>query len=75
MKHIALILSLMVTGCSTTLLQTGAAINDVAVDNAVFTLCYAGSVGAIKREFAGRGKTYNDLCSPPEEEPGNEIVK
>lgn len=65
---IVAVLVLFLAGCTATIRDKGADINDTALENALFTICYGASIGAVRREFQGRGATYNDLCNPPVEE-------
>ena len=54
MRYITLILLLFVLGGCASLapiLKAGAEVNDEAIEAAAFTLCYAASVGSMRRSF------------------------
>ncbi len=63
---IVLVIALFTSGCATfgVIQQRAAMLNDEAIDGAIFTICYAASVGSVRRKFNSPDaiKRYNELC-------------
>lgn len=67
MKNIIpVILIVLLSGCSTQLINRGAEANDSAVNASFFTLCRGASIGSILRKFdtEEKAETWMSLCMP-----------
>lgn len=67
------VFALTLTGCAAFDVATGKAanINDEALNAAEWTICYAASIGAIRRKYStpDKAKVWRELCSTGEFTP------
>lgn len=63
----------ILTGCAALQTLTGkaATVNDEALNTAEWTICYAASIGAIRRKYSTpeKAKVWRELCSTGEFSP------
>lgn len=77
MKMSILLIAFLMSGCAQleVIKDKGAQVNDGVLDNAVWTTCYASSIGSIRRRFGvspDSAAAYEMFC---EEEWSTETVK